>query len=163
MTKLPGGYAEAGMPEGLIQSLKHGEGRAVFTSSRGQQRSWIRPDRVMSIYTYHLIEALQGAGSQPGDTAVRVSNLMHHLGKTVPDSARQLCQAEQTPFFDTATEDFPVALLRGGKGLPAGGWEDVRHEAEETLQRIAIQISQSVIADRGATITQPTQTVNIQR
>ncbi|MEH2144139.1 hypothetical protein [Nostoc sp.] len=47
-----------------------------------------------------------------------LSNLINHLGKTVPESARTLCQAEQTPFFDTAMEDFPVAMLRGGKGLP---------------------------------------------
>ncbi|BCX03246.1 MAG: hypothetical protein KatS3mg053_1184 [Candidatus Roseilinea sp.] len=26
--------------------------------------------------------------------------------------------AEQPPFLDAATEDFPVALLRGGKELP---------------------------------------------
>ena len=47
---------------------------------------------------------------------VRVSNLMNRLGKAVPESARKLCQAEQTPFFDTATEDFSVAVLRGGGG-----------------------------------------------
>ena len=46
---------------------------------------------------------------------------MSHLGKAVPESALALCEAEQTPFFDTATEDFPVALLLGGKGLPKGG------------------------------------------
>jgi hypothetical protein len=67
---------------------------------------------------------------------VRLSNLMNHLGKTVLESARQLCQAEQTPFFDTATEDFPVAMLRGGKGLPAGGWEAVQPEAAETIRRV---------------------------
>ena len=55
---------------------------------------------------FHLVEALQGAGNQPGDTTVRVSNLMNHLGKTVPETARSLCQAEQTPYFDTAAEDF---------------------------------------------------------
>jgi hypothetical protein len=71
----------------------------------------------MSIYTYHLIEALQGKANQPGDTKVMLSNIMNHLGKTVPESAKTQYQAEQTPFFDTAAEDFPVALLCGGKGL----------------------------------------------
>jgi len=33
----------------------------------------------------------------------------------------QALSKEQTPFFDTATEDFPVALLRGGKGLSGVG------------------------------------------
>jgi hypothetical protein len=119
---LPPGFAPAALPKDLVDTLKQGEGRAVFTSSRGEQRSWIRPDGTLSIYTAHLIEALQGAGNQPGDTTVRISNLMNHLGKAVPTSARALCQAEQTPFFDQAAEDFAVALLRGGKGLPAGGW-----------------------------------------
>jgi uncharacterized caspase-like protein len=127
--RLPAGFAEAALPKSLVDDLKRSAGRAVFTSSRGEQRSWVRPDGTLSIYTYHLVEALQGAGNQPGDTTVRLSNLMNHLGKSVPDSVRRLCHAEQTPFFDTATEDFAVALLRGGKGLPAGGWEAVQREA----------------------------------
>lgn len=177
--KLPAGFAEVALPKSLVDDLKQGQGRAVFTSSRGEQRSWVRPDGSMSIYTYHLVEALQGAGNQPGDTLVRVSNLMNHLGKAVPESARKLCQAEQTPFFDTATEDFPAAMLRGGKGLPAGGWEAVKAEAAETARHIvqaldersvAIiigdgnvvgngNISQVVKADRGSRISGVRQTV----
>lgn len=110
-------FLATALPKGFVDELKQGEGRAVFTSSRGKQSSWIRPDGAMSIYTSHLIEALQGAASQPGDTVVRISNLMNHLGKTVPESTRAMWQQEQTPFFDYATEDFTVALLRGGKGV----------------------------------------------
>ncbi|MEO8892727.1 MAG: caspase family protein, partial [Coleofasciculaceae cyanobacterium] len=110
-------FLATALPKGFVDELKQGEGRAVFTSSRGQQSSWIRPDGTMSIYTYHLIEALQGAANQPGDTVVRISNLMNHLGKTVQESTRTMRQAEQTPFFDYATEDFTVALLRGSKGV----------------------------------------------
>ncbi len=116
--KLPPGYAQMALPKGVSDALKAGEGRAVFAASRGTQRSWVRPDDTLSIYTHHLLEALRGAGNRPGEQVVRVSNLMSHLGQAVPASARRLCQAEQTPFFDTATEDFAVALLRGGKGLP---------------------------------------------
>jgi len=130
---LPDGFSQAALPKGVIQQLKQGSGRAVFASSLGAQRSWTRPDGSVSLYTYHLIEALQGAGNQPGDTAVRVSDLMGHLSRAVPQSARTLCQAEQTPFFDTAMEDFPVALLRGGKGLPKGGWAEVQPAAAERI------------------------------
>ncbi len=129
----------------------------------------------MSIYTYHLIEALQGAGNQPGDTMVRVSNLMNHLGKAVPVSARTLCHAEQTPFFDTATEDFAIAALRGGKGLPTGGWDAVQEEAAQTVRRV-IQVdivgdgnvigdgssSQVIKAEGGSTISGVTQTIRKQ-
>lgn len=118
--KLPAGFSQVALPKGLVEELKQGAGRAVFTSSLGEQRSWVRLDGTLSLYTFHLIEALQGAGNQPGDTTVRVSNLMAHLGKAVPASAQAMGK-EQTPFFDTATEDFAVALLLGGKGLDSGG------------------------------------------
>ncbi len=117
--ELPADFIATALPKGVIDALKQGGGRAVFTSSRGNQLSWVLPDQSMSLYTYHLIEALQGAANQPGDRTVMLSNLMNHLGKKVPESARKLREAEQTPFFDTAMEDFPIALLRGGKGLPS--------------------------------------------
>jgi uncharacterized caspase-like protein len=115
--ELPADFIPTALPKGVVEALKQGEGRAVFTSSRGNQSSYIRPDGSMSIYTYHLIEALKGAANQPGDAKVMLSNLINHLGKTVRESARTLCQKEQTPFFDTAMEDFPIAMLCGGKGL----------------------------------------------
>src|SRR5260370_42071604 len=90
----------------------------------------------MSSYNYHLIEALRGAGNREGDTEVRLSILMNHLGKTVLASTRQFYQNEQIPFFDTAAEDFAVALLQGGKGLPVGGWETVKHEEGESTRRV---------------------------
>jgi uncharacterized caspase-like protein len=89
--ELPSDFAQIALPKNLIETLKQGEGRAVFTSSRGNQLSWIRSDETMSIYTYHLIEALKGANNIPGDTMVRISNLMNHLSKTVPESVRKLC------------------------------------------------------------------------
>jgi uncharacterized caspase-like protein len=134
--KLPPGLAPLAPPKSLVDDLKQGEGRAVFTSSRGQQVSWVRPDRSLSVYTHHLLEALQGAGNRPGDKAVRLSNLMNHLGHAVPASVRAAYNAQQTPFFDTATEDFPIAELRGGKGLPAAGWEAVKAEAEQAIRQV---------------------------
>lgn len=115
---MPTDFVPTALPKGVVNALKQGEGRAVFTSSRGNQSSFVRPDETLSLYTYHLIEALKGAANRPGDRLITLSNIMTHLGKTVEESARKL-QEKQTPFFDTATEDFPVAMLCGGKGLPS--------------------------------------------
>ena len=127
--------------------MKKGEGRAVFTSSKGDQKSWIRSDGKLSIYTYHLLEALQGAGNQPGDEVVKVSNLMNYVSETVPKSTKQEYQKEQTPFYKFAAEDFPVALLRGGKGLPKEGLEGVKSEAQEKIQNINIEVTDSIIVN----------------
>ena len=144
---LPENFSQTALPKNLIEDLKKGTGRAVFTSSTGYQLSWIRSDQTMSIYTYHLLEALQGGDNKPGDKYVTLSNLMHHVGKTVPQSAQQQ-GVEQTPIFDLSqTEDFPVALLRGGKGLPEGGWEKTQPEAQENI-RNAITVQQGNAAGR---------------
>ena len=127
--------------KGFIDKLKQGKGRVVFTSSEGEQKSWIK-DESSSIYTYYFLEALQGAGNKPGDTEVRVSNLMNHLGKAVPDSTRHLYNAEQIPHFDMDAGDFALAKLRGGKGLPDKGWEEVKPQATQKINKIADNISQ---------------------
>jgi hypothetical protein len=126
---LPRGVTPTAEPKGLIDALKQGEGRVVFTSCRGEQKSWIRADHTLSVYTHHLIEALQGAASPPGATEVTVFDLANHLSKAVPESARAMGN-EQNPRFEMAeTERFAIALLQGGKGLPTGGWDAVKPQA----------------------------------
>ncbi|MEH2425413.1 MAG: caspase family protein [Nostoc sp.] len=127
--------------KGFIDELKQGKGRVVFTSSEGEQQSWIK-DESNSIYTYHFIEALQGAANLTGNTEVKVSNLMNHLSKAVPESALRLCSAEQTPHFDVDAGDFVIAKLQGGKGLPAKGWEEIQPQATQKINQIAKNIQQ---------------------
>ena len=132
----------------MLEALQEGEGRAVFTSSRGNQKSYIRPDNTLSIFTHHLLEALQGSANQPGEQVVRLSHLMNHLDRTVPQSASQLVNAEQRPFVNLASEDFPVALLLGGKGLPDGGWPAVEQAARQTIARlIHVEGDRNVVAE----------------
>ncbi|MFG6100927.1 caspase family protein [Leptothoe sp. EHU-05/26/07-4] len=138
--RLPKGVVSTADPKDLIDSLKQGEGRVVFTSCRGEQKSWIRPDNTLSIYTHHLIEALQGAASPPGATEVTVFDLANHLGKVVPKSAAAIGE-QQTPRFEMAeTERFAISLLQGGKGLPTGGWAAIKPQPTIVNQ---VQISAS--------------------
>lgn len=127
--------------KGFIEELKQGKGRVVFTSSEGKQKSRIK-DESSSIYTYHFLEALQGAGNKLGDTEVKVSNLMNHLGKAVPENARKLYNTEQIPHFDMDAGDFVIAKLRGGKGLPDKGWDEVKPQATQKINKIAETINQ---------------------
>lgn len=136
------GFDRIAPSKGFIDELKQGKGRVVFTSSEGEQKSYWLNDESMSIYTFHFLEALQGAGNQPGDKQVRVSNLMNHLGKMVPETTNRECKKEQTPHFDMDTEDFAIAKLLGGKGLPEKGWDGVKTEATRKINKIADNITQ---------------------
>lgn len=103
-----------------FEMLAQGSGRAVLSSSQGDQQSYMRRDSAMSIFTYHLIEALTGH-AQPADGAheVLVSDVISHVWRTVPASAREDWGKPQTPDCQISG-NFPVALLLGGKGLSKG-------------------------------------------
>ncbi len=126
----PPGLQVSAPPKALVDNLKQGQGRAVFSSSTGEELSWIEPSGRLSLYTRLLIEALEGAGSQSDDTDIRLSTVMGYLGKTVPQAAQALGR-QQTPFFDQAAEDFPIALLFGGKGLQAAGQTPTAHASSQ--------------------------------
>lgn len=113
--QVPGDFDKAPSPD-LLSALKQGEGRVIISSSRGSQQSYYRRDG-LSLFTGYLIEALRGAANRPGDTLVKVTNLVNHLGEQVPRAARAEFQAEQIPWVEQSAEDFPIALLLGGKGL----------------------------------------------
>ncbi|MEB3213789.1 MAG: caspase family protein [Leptolyngbyaceae bacterium] len=139
----PRGVIPTAEPKGMIDALAQGEGRVVFTSCRGEQKSWIRSDGAMSVYTYHLIEALQGAASSPGATEVTVFDLANHLGDAVPKTATAMGKT-QTPRFETDTERFAIALLQGGKGLPSGGWDAVKDPVSATQNQVSASGQRSI-------------------
>lgn len=100
--------------------LMQGRGRAVLNSSRSDEKSYLRKDRSMSIFTYHLIEALTGhAPHGSDDKEVTVADLLSHVWRKVPQSAQAEYQAPQHP-DGQLSGNFPVALLMGSQGLPEG-------------------------------------------
>jgi hypothetical protein len=100
--------------------LADGDGRAVLSSSGGTQLSFIRNDGQMSVFTYHLVEALTGHTGRPALPEVTVTEVMDYVAKTVPVTARSQHNAEQKPVFRFSGTAFPIALVLGGKGLEKG-------------------------------------------
>lgn len=100
--------------------LTQGAGRAVLNSSRNDEKSYIRQDRQMSIFTYHLIEALTGyAPHKDADKEVTVADLLGYVWRAVPESAQREYGKPQHP-DGQLSGNFPVALLLGGNGTPDG-------------------------------------------
>ncbi len=74
----------------------------------------------MSIFTYHLIEALTGhAQPQEGVNEVLVSDVMSYVWHKVPRSANADWNKKQEPDYQVSG-NFPVALLLGGKPWSSG-------------------------------------------
>lgn len=143
--KFPSSLSLQPIPKGIIQQLKQGKGRVIFASSQENESSWIMKDNSMSVYTHHLLEALQGSNNHLGETTVTVSNLMNHLSRQVPVTAQQV-GGIQTPYFDFNTEDFPIALVRGGKGLPQAGWQ-----SPLTSPEVPSSVTTTVVGDNNIT------------
>jgi hypothetical protein len=129
----------------LIDKLAQGQGRAVFCSSRGNEKSYLMKDGSLSVYTYHFIEALQGAGHSAGDPFVTIASLMNHVGKAVPETSRKLYGTSQQPFQSIEGTNFPIALICGGKGMPRGGWESLQDEAQRYLKGLVGAIARDML------------------
>jgi hypothetical protein len=108
--------SKGGLESKAISDLKKGNGRAVLNSSTGSQLSWTRADGQMSLFTYHLIQALTGHAPHPDDAkVVLVTDVMSWVTFEVEKSAAAI-QKDQTPVMQT-TGVFPVAQLIGGQGV----------------------------------------------
>jgi hypothetical protein len=102
-----------------VSLLAEGEGRAILNSSTGSQSSYMRKDGKMSMFTYHLIEALTGhAPHEDADQTVLVTDVMSYVTRHVEQTARTEGRA-QTPVMRTSGV-FPIAQLIGGQGLAKG-------------------------------------------
>ncbi len=103
----------------MVSDLLEGEGRAILNSSTGGQKSYLRADRAMSLFTYHFIEALTGHAPHPDDaTVVTVTDVMSWVTQEVKKSAEREGR-DQTPVMRTSGV-FPVAQLLGGRGVAVG-------------------------------------------
>lgn len=121
------GLAKAAAPPEArsVVALTQGQGRAVLSSSTAAESSYVRDDRKMSIFTYHLVEALTGyaqpgSSSGDGDPYVLVSDLMSYVSRKVPQTAQEQYNVSQTPVYEFSGENFPVALALGGAGTSKG-------------------------------------------
>jgi hypothetical protein len=101
-----------------VSALIDGEGRAILNSSTGAQSSYVRVDGAMSLFTYHLIEALTGHASQPDDSVVYVTDVMSWVTRRVKESAKAQ-NRNQSPVMKTSGV-FPIAQVIGGMGVAKG-------------------------------------------
>ncbi len=107
---------KAGLPDDYYEALSHGGGRVVIASSKPEQYSYVRKQEDLSVFTWHLREALTGRAAVRGDGLIHVLDVFHHVNEAV-----QAEEPMQTPILKVKDMDlnFPIALDKGGKGAGA--------------------------------------------
>jgi hypothetical protein len=115
---LPLAVMKAGFDERMYDTLSKGVGRVIMASSRSTEVSLVLPGQPNSLFTRHLLDALKGAATRPGEDVVRVFDVFQYVSDKVPADA-----PTQHPIFkahDLET-NFALALHRGGTKAPAPG------------------------------------------
>ncbi|HSS20140.1 MAG TPA: caspase family protein [Pyrinomonadaceae bacterium] len=101
---------KSGLDESYYDQLKVGRGRAVISSSRSNEKSYVLPGASNSLFTKHFLAALRGGASGSGGL-IRVFDIFDYLQPRVTAE-----RSEQHPLFKAELEEnFPVALYLGGK------------------------------------------------
>lgn len=118
--KAPNGslFWKKGLPEAYYETLSQGSGRVVIASSKEDQFSYIRPPGDLSLFTYHLCQALGGKAAVRDDGLIRVLNVFHFVNEAVHSD-----EPRQTPILKIKDLDlnFAIALDQGGKGRHRAG------------------------------------------
>jgi uncharacterized caspase-like protein len=63
---------KTGLGDDYLGRLSHGAGRIVIASCKQDQFSYVRSEGDLSLFTWHLIEALKGAAAVRGDGVIHV-------------------------------------------------------------------------------------------
>ena len=98
---------KSGLPEDYYEALIQGSGRVVIASSKAEQYSHVRPQGDLSLFTYHLRDALHGKAAVRGDGLIHVLDVFHYVNEAV-----QADEPEQTPILKAKDLDlnFPIAI-----------------------------------------------------
>lgn len=104
---------KAGFSDDYYEALSQGSGRVVIASSREDQFSYVHPQGDLSLFTHHLVQALNGRAAVRSDGLIHVLDVFHYVNEVV-----QTDEPQQTPILKVKDLDlnFPIALDRGGKG-----------------------------------------------
>jgi CheY-like chemotaxis protein len=114
-SSLPEGFTKGAPLEILSSAFKHSRNRVILSASGPTQMSYtysFPPDRIrMGIFTYHVREALCGKATEAHEARVSISDLITHVCKEVPITARKL-GFQQEPWVSWDQQDFPLAMRR---------------------------------------------------
>lgn len=106
-SRLLDGRWKTGWSDNEYDLLSQGSGRVIIASSKGDQVSYVRREGDMSVFTYHLVQALRGGAAIRDDGLVHVLDIYSYVSEAV-----QKDEPNQEPVLKThnLAGNFPLAL-----------------------------------------------------
>ena len=106
-SRLQDGRWKTGWSDNEYDVLSQGSGRVIIASSKEDQVSYVRREGDMSVFTYHLVQALRGRAAIRNDGLVRVLDLYSYVSEAVKRD-----EPNQEPVLKAhnLAGNFPLAL-----------------------------------------------------
>ncbi|MBD5778618.1 caspase family protein [Pelagicoccus sp. NFK12] len=123
-----------GYSKDMYSSLAEGAGSTVIAAAAPNQLSWEDKSLGHGIFTHHLLEALRGEADADGDGRITMTEVFDYLKRKVPESARKLGGAEQTPVFKADMSEDIVLTINPER--IAGLAREAEEKAEAERKRI---------------------------
>jgi uncharacterized caspase-like protein len=73
----------------FLESISQGKGRVILTASDANEVSMEKDDLQHGVFTYYLLEALQGKGDLDGDGVITVDEVYRYVSIKVPQATGQ--------------------------------------------------------------------------
>jgi WD40 repeat protein len=95
-----------------IAQLMRATGHAVLAAASSLQMALEQGEAGHGVFTYALLQGMDGAADANGDGLVDIDELAAHLAKTVPEITKRRWGIEQQPMRKTVGTPFPVTRVK---------------------------------------------------
>jgi hypothetical protein len=95
---------------GAIKILSHATGTTILAASMAQQQA-IEGYKGHGLFTWTLLQALQGEAALPGTRVVSNWNITSYVGRMVPDLAEKVFHRDQYPTVNDAGRQFDLVRV----------------------------------------------------
>ncbi len=117
---------ESGFSPEFFAALSRGNGRVLMASSREDQLSIVRPQGDLSLFTYHLGQALRGKAAVHRDGFIRVLDVFDYVSEAVRRE-----NPEQTPILKADNVDTNFAIALDHRSTQQPSWGDAQSSQDD--------------------------------
>ncbi len=98
------------LPDDFYNEFEKAKGRVTLASCSGNEQSFEWPEKEHGVFTYYLLEALNGAANKQRDSAVTFDEVVEYVQENVSDWAEKYKNGKQNPRWHMESGFGKIAL-----------------------------------------------------